>query len=97
MFNFQDFLTFMAINDAIEEEENHSSPKYLPTSSNEKITTGSRIAIVGTILGLVLGLVYESWLSFILFAAAGFIIGLNHDVYKFTEDKKKSDTENIEK
>lgn len=83
----------MAINDAMEEEENNSSPKYSSGSSDEKITTGSKIAVVGTILGIVLGLIFESWLCFILFAAAGFIFGLNHDVYKSTEDKKKSDTE----
>ena len=63
---------------------------------DEKFTTGSKIAVVGTIIGIVLGLVFESWLCFIFIAAAGFIIGLYHDVYKFTEDKKKSDTENSE-
>ena len=63
---------------------------------DEKITTGSKIAVVGTIIGIVLGLVFESWLCFIFFTAAGFIIGLNHDVSKSTEDKKKNDTDNIE-
>lgn len=92
MFNFQDFLGFMAINDAMEEEENNSSPKYTSGSSDEPVTTGGKIAVVGTILGIILGLVLESWLCFIFIAAAGFIIGLNHDVYKSTEDKKKSDT-----
>ena len=96
MFNFQDFLGFMAINDAMEEEEKNPSPKYSSGSSDENITTGSTIAVAGTILGIVLGLVFESWLCFIFFAAAGFIIGLNHDVSKSTEDKKKNDTDNIE-
>ncbi|MBO4564569.1 MAG: hypothetical protein J5720_03975 [Bacteroidaceae bacterium] len=91
MFDFKDFMTFMAINDAMEEEENNSSPKYSSRSSDEPVTTGGKIAVVGTIIGIVLGLVFESWLCFIFFAAAGFIIGLNHDVYKSTEDKKKSD------
>ena len=63
---------------------------------DENITTGSKIAVVGTIIGIVLGLVFESWLCFVFFTAAGFIIGLNHDVYKFTEDKKKNDNENTE-
>ena len=63
---------------------------------DEKFTTGSKIAVVGTIIGIVLGLVFESWLCFIFFTAAGFIIGLNHDVSKSTEDKKKNDTDNIE-
>ena len=96
MFNFQDFLGFMAINDAMEEEENNSSPKYTSGSSDEPVTTGSKIAVVGTILGIVLGIVFESWLCFIFIAAAGFIIGLYHDVYKSTEHKKKDDTENSE-
>ena len=96
MFNFQDFLGFMAINDAMEEEEKNPSPKYSSGSSDEPVTTGGKIAVAGTILGIVLGLVFESWLCFIFIAAAGFIIGLYHDVYKFTEDKKKSDTENSE-
>lgn len=63
---------------------------------DEKSTTGSKIAVVGTIIGIVLGLVFESWLCFIFFTAAGFIIGINHDVSKSTEDKKKNDTDNIE-
>lgn len=96
MFNFQDFFGFMVINDAMEEEERNSSPKYSSGSSDENITTGSKIAVAGTILGIVLGLVFESWLCFIFFAAAGFIIGLNHDVYKSTENKKTNDTENTE-
>lgn len=96
MFNFQDFLGFMAINDAMEEEENNSSPKYSSGSSDEKMTIGCKIAVAGTIIGIVLGIVIESWLCFIFIAAAGFIIGLYHDVYKSTEDKKKDDTENSE-
>ena len=96
MFNFQDFLGFIAINDAMEEEDNNSSPKYTSDSSDEKVTTGGKIAVAGTIIGIVLGLVFESWLCFIFFAVAGFIIGLNHDVYKSTEDKKTNDTENTE-
>ena len=63
---------------------------------DENITTGSKIAVAGTIIGIILGLVFESWLCFVFFTAAGFIIGLNHDVYKFTEDKKKNDNENTE-
>lgn len=72
---------------------NNSSQKYSSGSLDEKITTGCKIAVVGTIIGIILGLVFESWLCFIFFAAAGFIIGLNHDVYKSTEDKKKDDTD----
>ena len=90
MFNFQDFLGFMTINDAMEEEENISSPKYSSTNSDEKMTPGCKVAVAGTILGIVLGIVFESRLCFIFFAAASFIFGLNHDVYKSTEDKNKT-------
>jgi len=45
------------------------------------------------------GLWKHSWPSMMRWRrkrGKGFIIGLYHDVYKFTEDKKKSDTENSE-
>lgn len=96
MFNFQDFLGFMAINDAMEEEENNSSPKYSSGSSDEPVTTGGKIAVVGTIIGIVLGLVFESWLCFIFIAAAGFIIGLSYDLNKELGENKENDNINKE-
>ena len=89
MFNFTDFLAFMAIEDAMEEEKN-PSPKYSSGSSDEKMTTGCKVAVAGTIIGIVLGIVIESWLCFILITAAGFIIGLCYDLNReLGENKEK--------
>ena len=95
MFNFTYFLAFMAIEDAMEEEEKNPSPKYSSTSSDEKMTAGCKIAVVGTILGIILGIVFESWLCFIFFTAVGFIIGLTYDIHKDLEEKKENDIEII--
>ena len=96
MFNFQDFLGFMAINDAMEEEENNSSPKYSSGSSDEKMTIGCKIAVASTIIGIVLGIVIESWLCFIFITAAGFIIGLSYDLNKELGENKENDNINKE-
>ena len=77
----------MAIEDAMEEEEKNTSPKYSSGSSDEKMTPGCKIAVASTFIGIILSIVIESWLCFIFITAACFITGLYYDVHKETYRK----------
>ena len=92
MFDFKDFLAFMAIDDAM--EEHNPSKKRSTGSTDNKVTTGCIVVCAFTVFAIGLAIVFESWLCFIIITVVGFIIGLNHDVYKFMEEK--DDKENVE-
>lgn len=82
MFNFQDFLAFMAIEDAMEEEEKNSSPKYSSSGSNSEMTTGCLFSCVSIFFAIFLGALFESFVWFIGVSAIGSIIGIAYDVNK---------------
>lgn len=86
MFDFTDFLAFMAIEDAMEEEKD-SSPKYSSNSSNEDLSSGCAFACLSITFAIFLGVILESWGWFIGVAVIGSIIGVAYDVHKNKKTK----------
>lgn len=85
MFDFTDFLAYMAIEDALEEEKD-SSPKYSSNSTNEDMSSGCVFACLSITFAIFLGVVFESWGWFIGVAVIGTALGIAYDVHK---NKKK--------
>lgn len=82
MFNFQDFFAFMAIEDAMEEEEKNPSPKYSSSGSKSEMTTGRLFSCGCITLGIFLGIIFENLALFIGVSVIGAIIGIAYDVNK---------------
>ena len=89
MFDFTDFLAFMAIEDAIEEEEKNPSPKSPSGGSNSEMTTGCMFSCGCIILAIVLGVLFESFAWFIGVSVIGTFIGIAYDVHKNAKGKKQ--------
>lgn len=96
MLNFTDFLAFMAIEDAMEEEEKNPSPKYSSGGSKSEMMTGCLFSCGCIVFAVFLAVFFESFAWFIVVSIIGTFIGIVYDVFKSTEDKKKGDKENIE-
>ena len=82
MFNFQDFLAFMAIEDAMEEEEKNPSPKYYSSGPKSEMTTGCLFSCGCITFGIFLGIIFENLALFIGVSVIGAIIGIAYDVNK---------------
>ena len=89
MFYFQDFLAFMAIEDAMEEEEKNSSPKYSSGCSNSEMTTGCLFSCGCITFAIFLAIVFESFAWFIGVSIIGTFIGIAYDVQKNRKIRKK--------
>lgn len=81
MFNFTDFLAFMAIEDAMEEEEKNPSPKYSSGGSNSEMTKGCLFSCGCIAIAIFLGVLFESFAWLIGVSVIGTIIGVVYDVY----------------
>lgn len=91
MFDFTDFLAFMAIEDAMEEKEKNPSPKYSSSGSNSEMTTGCLFSCLSIFFAIFLGAVFESFVWFIGVSVIGIFIGIAYDVHKKTSEMKNKE------